>query len=178
MTLDRKLGSCLTASCSLVHTWIWWSCWLLFKRQGTNFAAVRLTWSSSTRMRWHDPYDSPTLLQTSWIVYLQSSRITSCTYAIISGVVHVDGRPEYLSSSTDCRPSLKCLNHSNVLAWLKACSPKASFSIQWVSAVVLLSLKQNLMQVLCSLTPAILIFADIHENGVKKRAKTLKHVHL
>ena len=90
----------------------------------------------------------------------------------------MDGRPEYLSSSTDSRPSLKCLKHSNVLAWFKACSPKASFSIQWVSAVVLLSLKQNLMQVLCSLTPAILIFADIHENGVKKRAKTLKHVHL
>ena len=49
---------------------------------------------------------------------------------------------------TDSRPSLKCLNHSNVLAWFKACSPKASFSIRWVSAAVLLSLKQNLMQVL------------------------------
>jgi hypothetical protein len=29
---------------------------------------------------------------------------------------------------------LKPLNHSNVLVWLKACSPKASFSIRWVSA--------------------------------------------
>ena len=32
---------------------------------------------------------------------LLSSRITSSTSAIISGVVHVDGRPECLSSSTD-----------------------------------------------------------------------------
>ena len=56
------------------------------------------------------------------------SRITSRSFAIISGVVHVDGRPECLRSSTDSRPSLKRLNHSNVLAWLKACSPKTSFS--------------------------------------------------
>ena len=72
----------------------------------------------------------------------------------------------------------KCLNHSNVLAWLKACSPKASFSIRWVLAATLLSLKQNLMQVLCSLTPAISIFTDSRENGVKETAKTQKHVHL
>jgi len=67
---------------------------------------------------------------------------------------------------------LKCL------AWLKACSPKASFSIQWVSAAVLLSLKQNLMQILCSLTSTILILEDTREIGVKKTAKTRKQVHL
>jgi len=112
MTLDRKLGWCLTAFCSSVHTWTRWSHWSLFKRRGTNFAAIRLMFSSSTRMRWHDAYDSPTWLQTSWIVCLLSSRITSRTFAIISGVVHVDGRPECVSSSTDSRPSLKHLNHS------------------------------------------------------------------
>jgi len=72
----------------------------------------------------------------------------------------------------------KGLNHSNVLAWLKACSPKASFSIRWVSAAVLLSLRQNLMQVLCSVTPAISINANTRDNGVKKIAKTQKHVNL
>ena len=131
-----------------------------------------------SNIRWHDPYESPTRLQTSWIVCLLSSRITSRTFAIISGFVHVDDRPECLSPSTDSQPPLKHSNHSNVLAWLKACSPKASFSIRWVSAAVLLSLKQNLMQVLCSLTPAISIIADTCENGVKKTAKTRKHVHL
>jgi len=63
-------------------------------------------------------------------------------------------------SSTDSRPSLKRLNHTNVLAWLKACSPKVSFSIRWGSAAVLLGLKWNLMQIPCSLTSAISIFAD------------------
>jgi len=178
MTLDRKWGSCLTAFCSSLHTWTGWSHWSLFKRWGTNFAAIRLMFSSSARMHWHDPYDSPTWLHTSWIVCLPSPRITSHTFKIVSGVVHVDSRPECLSSSTDSWPSLKCLNHSNVLAWLKACSPKASFSILWISTAVLLSLKQNLMQILCSLTSAISILADKHENGIKKMAKTQKHVHL
>jgi len=41
-----------------------------------------------------------------------------------------------------------------------------------------LSLKQNLIQVLCSLTPSISIFTDTHENGVEKTAQTRKHVHL
>jgi hypothetical protein len=178
MTLDRNVGSCLTAFCSSVHTWTQWSRWSLFQREGTNFAAICLMFSSSARMLWHDPCDSPTWLQTSWIVYLLSCRITSCTFAIISRVVHVDGWPECLSSSMDSWPSLKCLNHLNVLAWLKAYSPKASCSIQWVSAAVLLSLKQNLMQILCSFTSAISVSADTHENGVKKTAKTQKHVHL
>jgi len=97
------------------------------------------------------------------IVDSLSSRITSRTFAIISGVVHVDGQPECLRSSTDSRPSLKRLNHPNVLSSLKACSSKASFSIWWVSAAVLLSLKQNLMQILCSLTPAFPIRADTHK---------------
>jgi hypothetical protein len=89
-------------------------------------------------------------LQTSWRVCLLSCRITSRTFAIISGVVLADGRQDCLRSSTDSRPSVKRLNHSNVLDWHKTCSPKASFGIRWVSAAGLLSLKQNLMQILCS----------------------------
>jgi hypothetical protein len=42
----------------------------------------------------------------------------------------------------------------------------------------LLSLKQNLMKILCFLTSAISITADTHENGVKKTVKTRKHVHV
>jgi hypothetical protein len=34
------------------------------------------------------------------------------------------------------------------------------------------------MQILCSLTSAISIFADTQANGVKKTAKSRKHVHL
>ena len=137
-----------------------------------------LHFSLSTRMRWRDPCDSPTWLHTLWIVCLLSSRITSHTFAIISGVMHVDSRPECLWSSTDSRPSLKLLSHSNIRVWLEAWSPKTCFSIWWFSGAVFLSLKQNWMQILCSLTSAISIVADTHENSVKKTAKTQKHVHL
>ena len=161
MNLDRKLGQCPTASCSSVHTWTRWSLWSLFKRRRTKFAAIRLMFSSSARMRCHVPYYSPTRLQTPWIIWLLSSSITSHTFAIICGVVHVDVRPEYLSFSTLCWPFLKRLKHTDISAWLKACSRRASFSIRCVSDAVLLSLKQNLRQVRCSLIPDISVIADL-----------------
>jgi hypothetical protein len=86
---------------------------------------------------------------------------------MFSGVVLVDGRPERSSSSTDVRPSLKRMYHKQVLLWLIALSPNASLSILWVSATVFLSLKQNLMQIFCSLKSAIL--------GGEKIAGPLKH---
>ena len=145
MTLDRKLASCLTAFCSSVHTWTWWSRWSFFKRQGTNFTAIHLMFSSSARMRWHDPYDSPAWLQTSWIVCLLSSRITSRTFAIISGVVQVDGQPECLSSSTDSQPSLKCLNHHMFLLGLKLAHQRPpSASVGFSCSFVELETKFNI----------------------------------
>jgi hypothetical protein len=75
------------------------------------FAAIRLKLSSSDKMRWHVPYDSTKMLQTSWIVRLRSSRITSRTFATFSGVVPIEGRPELSSSSTDVRPFLNRLNY-------------------------------------------------------------------
>ena len=52
------------------HTWTRWSCSSLFKRRGANFNAIRLMFSSSARMCWHEPYDSSTWLKTSRIVCL------------------------------------------------------------------------------------------------------------
>jgi len=55
---------------------------------------------------------------------------------MFSGVVLVDSHRERSSSSADIRPSLKRLYHKKVLLWLMALSPKASCSIQWISAAV------------------------------------------
>jgi hypothetical protein len=68
-----------------------------------------------------------------------------------------------LTSSTDVRPPLKRLYHKKVLLWLIALSPNASLSIRWVSAAVLLSLKRNLMQILCSLKSALSVGEKIAE---------------
>jgi cell division inhibitor SulA len=86
---------------------------------------------------------------------------------MFSGVVLVDGRPERSSLLTDVCPTLKRLYHKKVSLWLMALSLKASCSFQWVSAAAFLRLKQNLMQILCSLKSVILV--------VKKIARLLKH---
>jgi hypothetical protein len=84
---------------------------------------------------------------------------------MFSGVVLVDGRPERSSSFTDVRPSLKHLYHKKVLLGLIAFLPNASTSMRGVSTEVFLSLKQNLMQILCSLKSAIYA-------GIKNRRTT------
>jgi len=77
------------------------------------------------------------------------------------GVVLVDGHPDSSSLLTDVRPSLKRLCYKKVLLWLMALSPKASCSIWWVSAAVFSILKQNLMQILCSLKSVISVVKKI-----------------
>jgi hypothetical protein len=93
---------------------------------------------------------------------------------MFSSVVLVDGRPERSTSSTDVRPPLKRLYHKKVLLWLIALSPNASLSMWWVSAAVLLSLKRNLMQILCSLKSANSVGEKIA--GPLKRDVTETHV--
>ena len=75
---------------------------------------------------------------------------------MFSLVVLVKGRQECYSSSTDIHPFLKPLNHSWVCIWPRALSPNAPWSILFVSKAVLLSLKQNLVQIHCSFTSVIL----------------------
>ena len=151
MILEMKLWSSLACCLSSLQTETRRAFWSSLSCLGTNLAEMRLMFKLSAKMRWTVPYDSPTISQTSWIVCLRSVRIASRTFAMFSGGVLVDGRPERSSSSTGVRPSLKRLYHKKVLLWLMTLSPKASCSIRCVSATVFLRLKQNLMQIVCSL---------------------------
>ena len=64
------------------------------------------------------------------IVHLRSARIASPMFAMVSGVLLIDGHLECsLSSKTDVRLSLKHLYHKKVVLWFKVLSPKASCSI-------------------------------------------------
>ena len=131
-----KLGSSLAYCLSSLQTETRRAFWSSLSSLDTNLAEICLVFKLSAKMRWKVPYDSPPISQTSWRVCLRSARIASRTFAVFSGVVLVDGRPERSSSSTDVRPSLKRLYHKKVLLWLMALSPKASCSIRWVSAAV------------------------------------------
>lgn len=82
-----NLGYKVWACCDLLlmfHTDFW-----LMLLLGMNFAVIRLMLSSSDKMRWHVPYDSPIMLHKWWIVCLWSSCITSCTYAAVSGILPI-----------------------------------------------------------------------------------------
>ena len=155
-----KFGSSLACCLSSLQTEMWRAFCLSVSSVGTNLAEIHLMFKLSSKMRWTVPYDSPTISQTSWIVCLRSARIASRTFAMFPGVVLINGRPECSSSSTDVRPSLKHLYHK-VLLWLMAWSPKASCSIRWVFAAVFSRLKQNLMQILCSLKSVIWVVKKI-----------------
>jgi hypothetical protein len=67
--------------------------------------------------------------------------------------------------STDIRPSLKCLYHKKVLLWHYLQRLFVAFG--GFLQQFLLRLKQNLMQILCSLKSVISV--------VKKFARSLKH---
>jgi len=162
-----KLESSLACVLSSPQTEARRAFWSLLSSLGTNLAEMCLMFKLSAKMRWMVPYDSPTISQTSWIVCLRSARIASQTFAMFSDAVLVDGRPESSSSSTDVYPSSKHLCHKKVLLWLTALSLEASCNIWWVLAAVFLRLKQNLMQILCSLKSVISV--------VKKFAGSLKH---
>jgi len=156
MILKMKLGSSLACCLLSLQTETRRAFWTSLSILGTNLAEMRLVFKLPVKMRWTVPYDSPTTSKTSWIVCLRSARIASRTFAIFSGVVLVDGRPERSSSSTERHPSLKRLYHKIVLLCLMALSPKASCSIRWVSAAVFfLRLEQSVLQILCSLKSVI-----------------------
>lgn len=101
--------------------------WSSARSLGTNFAAVRLMFSSADIMRLHVPYDNPTMLQASWIIHPRSSRITSSTFATFSAIVPIEVRPERWSSSSDVRPFLNRLNHLQICGWAKASSPNVFY---------------------------------------------------
>ena len=109
MTLEMKLRSSLACCLSSLQPETRWAFWSSLSSLCTNLAKIRLMYKLFDKTRWTVPYDSPTIPQTSWIVCLRSARIASWTFAILSGVVLVDGRPERSSSSTDFPSSLKRL---------------------------------------------------------------------
>jgi hypothetical protein len=114
------------------------------------------------------------------VEHIPYARCLPCqTFATFSVVVQVKGHQERSSSSTEIHLFLKCLKHSYVCVWPRALSPNASLSILCVYEAVLLSLKENLMQILCSFTSFILAgwydrktaLTHHHKNAHKKHTR-------
>ena len=132
--------------------------WSSLSSTGTNLAEMRLMFKLSAKMCWTVPYDGPTISPTSWIVCLRSARVASQTFAMFSGAVLVDGCPERSSSSTDFLPPLYhktfCFGPGHYL-W----SLPVAFG-GFLQRFFLI-LKQNLMQIICSLKSVISVVKKI-----------------
>ena len=76
--------------------------------------------------------------------------MNSRTFATLSSVFDVDGRPERRSSSTEVRPYLKRFHHSYVWVLHMASSPNAILNISNVSVTDFPIFTQNSTQILCS----------------------------
>jgi len=140
-----------------------WRCsrWSSVSKRGTNFAHTRFMCRSSVKIASHEPTE---ILQTSAIsrtVSLLLLRTIVLTLAIISSFLDVYGRPERGSLSTEVLPSLNRRNHSNTCVRSIASSPYACCNNWYVSVAVFPILKQNLMQMRCSILSHIVKIADI-----------------
>ena len=96
------------------------------------------------------------LVSGSHTVSRLSLLIAAHTRSTFSGILLVVGLPEHRSLSTDFWPPLKHLYHTFICVALIASSPKAFWIIWIVSSEECSSLKQNLINILCSTHSVIL----------------------
>jgi len=156
-----KLGSFWPRSRRSVQTDTRSSFCSAVRRRGTNFAVTGLIRKSSVRIFWHVPNAILTSSATSLIVRRRSARMISRTRATVSSVWEVEGLPGRGSSSKDRRPLLKREYHSNVFDRLRQDSPKAAWSISYVSAPVFPRRKQKSVHTRCC-TFSSIVKCDAH----------------
>jgi len=158
-----KLVSSLACCLSSLQREMQRAFWSSLSSLGTDLAEMHLMFKLSAKMRWTVP-----VWQSYYLTNLVDSLPMICkdslaNFCYVFWCCAWRPSPRTLISSTDVRPSLKRLCHKKVLLWLMALSPKASCRIWWVSAAVFLRLKQNLMQILCSLKSVIPVVKIIRQ---------------
>ena len=133
--------------------------WSSVNKRHTNFTHTRFMCRSMVKITYHEPTE---ILQSSAIsrtVSLMLLRTIVLTLAIISSFLDVDGRPERGLLSTEVLPSLNRRNQSNTYVRPIKSSPYASCNNWYVSVAVFPILKQNLMQMRCSVLSHIVKIA-------------------
>ena len=103
----------------------------------------------SVRISWHTVFETLTS-SASRTVKRRFERMTSWTFATLSSVFDIDGRPERGSSSTEFQPFLKRFHHSYVWVLHMASSPNAIFNISNVSVRYFPIFTKNFTQIRCS----------------------------
>ena len=138
-----------------------WRCsrWPSVSKRGTNFAHTSFMCRSSVKIASHEPTEIPQSSAISRTVSLLLLRTIVLTLAITSSFLDVDGCPERGSLSTEVLPSLNRRNQSNTCVRHIASSPYACCNNWYVYVAVFPILKQNLMQIRCSVLSHIVKIA-------------------
>jgi len=130
---------------------VWrYSRWSSVSKQGTNFAHTRFMCRSSVKIASHEPTEISQSSAISPTVSLLLLRTIVLTLAIISSFLDVDGRPERGSLSTEVLSSLNRRNQPDTCVRPTASSPYACCNNWHVSFAGFPILKQNMMQMRCS----------------------------
>jgi hypothetical protein len=147
-----KLGLSLACCLSYLRTEMQRAFWSSLSILGTHLAEMHLMFKLSAKVRWMVPYDSPTISNiVGRLPVICKDSLTNFCYVFWhcacqrSSRMLIVNRHSSILEAFWWKPSLKHLYHKKCLLWLMALSPKASCSIWWVSAVILLRLKQNLL---------------------------------
>jgi hypothetical protein len=144
-----KLRSSLACLSSL-QTEMQWAFWSLLCSLGTNASPVQIVHQNALNGPvWQSYY--LTNIMVSFPMICKDSLMNFC-YVFQCCACWQSSR---MLIVMDRCLSLKRLYHKKVLLWLMELSLKASCSIRWVFAAVYLRVKQNLLQVLCSLISVI-----------------------
>ena len=131
----------------------------LLANAAQKFAHTRFICRSSVKIASHEPTEIPQSSAISRAVSLLLLRKIVLTLVVISSFLDVDGRPERGSFSTEVLLSSNRRNQSNTCVRPIASSPYACCNNLYVSVAVFAILKQNLMQMRCSVLSYIVKIA-------------------
>ena len=131
----------------------------LLANAAQKFAHTRFICRSSVKIASHEPTEIPQSSAISHTVSLLLLWTIVLTLAIISSFLNVDGHPERGSLSAEVLPSLNRRNQSNTCVRPIASSPYGCCNNWYVSVAVFPILKQNVMQLCCSVLSHIVRIA-------------------
>ena len=126
-----------------------WHCWhflSVFRHFGIHFAESFRMSKSSWMMDQNCSREMPSCSAIELAEIRRSSKISSCIWSIITGVVTALGRPGRVVSQIEKLPRLNWATQFLMVAYDGACYPNVSINMAWISFSTLPYRKKSLMR--------------------------------
>ena len=129
----KSCGSCRKNTKSCSDDWHRWRVWSAFRHFRTHFAESFRMSKSSWMMDPTCSHEMPSCSATDVAEIRRSSKISSWTWSIISGMVTILGRPGRSASQMEKSPHLNWATQFLMVSYDGACSPNVSVRMGWIS---------------------------------------------